>query len=175
MDEYETIMPWVNDIINYGYVGYDKEGDYGLTGYFNREIKQDYNANLEFDRSLKNCDNQAEFLINFSIDFAQRHIDELFDAVKKNSGSEDVPLDAVIIAAAAEIYKIAHDYLSKHEAYFYADDYAKAQKDVGIFDTDAKTWDEGYDKYLSGNIMSISTCINRVAKEYLNNKMLIKR
>ena len=175
MDEYETIMPWVNDIINFGYVGYDQQGDYGLIGYFNREIKQDYDANLEFERELKNCDNKAEFLINFSIDFAERHIDELFDAVKKNSGSDDVPLDAVIIAAAAEIYKTAHNYLSKHEAFFYADDYAKMQKDVGIFDTDDKAWDKGYDKYLSDNTMSINTCVNRVAKEYLNNKVLVKR
>ena len=164
----EDILKWVNDIINLGYFGYDDYGSYGLTGYYDREIKNNYAEKQLFNQELKNSENKAEFLIDFSIDFAQRHLDELLDAVKKASSTEEVPADAVLIAAAAEVYKTIHQDLTKDNAVFYADDYADLEEDNN-------SWDKAYNRYLKDNNMSIHTCINRVANTYLqkvNTKML---
>ena len=171
MNELERTIAWANDILYYGYFGYDDYGDYGLTGYYSREVKQDYDASLQFERDYKDSENKAEYLINFSIEFAERHFDELMDSVKRATNSEDVPADAVIIAAAAEVYKTIHKDLISRRAYFYADDYAEKDNTQG----NNKSKRREYERYLEGNNLSISTCAYRVAKAYLRSRKSITR
>ena len=173
MEDFEEIMSYVNDIIYYGYFGYDEYGDYGLTGYYNREVKNDYDEQRLFDSELKDSENKAEFIISYSIDFAIKHLDDLKAAVSNRD--MDIPDSALIIAGAAEIYKAIHKDLSKSRAYFYADDYAKLESNIIKYGTEKKAWDKGYNRYLEDNVLSVTTCANRVAEVYFNKASTIKR
>ena len=152
----EEIANWVKDIYNNNYFAYDSVGYSMIDGFYNEEINNIKKfGDTDFEKELKISDNKSLFIINYSLDIAEFNLVELLDAVKENSKIEDVPESAVIIAAAALMYKKIHKELIKEKVDYYADDY---NQNISI-----------YNESLEDNNLSFQTCVNRVAEVYYKN------
>ncbi len=163
----EEIFKLVNDIYSLNYFGMDNEGLPTIAGLYYKEITEpQYYGESTFEEDVKYSENKAEYIINYSIDIAKKYLNELRTAVEHHSGRNDIPDDAIVIAAASELYKTIHDELIKHKAYNYADDFAKSEDNIEKYDSKHRAWNKGYDKYLEGNIMSFYACVDRVASLY---------